>query len=148
MLLHKKNIFETVVDEFNQRNPDVKVLSSKMDWYVSFAYIKKHNFEIAQEIDKLNVQNIMLKNAGFGLFLFAVIFAFEFLVNKLGFAYGVASVICFILTIIMMRESRKYTKWFFGAICQTLVALVISSEQLVDTFPPKIKPSRRSKKNG
>ncbi len=146
LVLYKKSVFDSVVEEFNRRNPGYKVLSNKLDWYVSFAFIKKHDFAVAQEIDKLNVQNIMLKNASFGFLLFAVIFAFEFFVNRFNPIYGISSLICLILVFILARESKKYARWFFEAICQTLVALSVPPDELVEVMHPKEKPSRRSKK--
>ena len=49
---HPKNLFEKTINEFNERNPFIKVSLKEMDWYIVFTYIKKQSMEIADTIDK------------------------------------------------------------------------------------------------
>jgi hypothetical protein len=139
-LFYQKNFRETMIAQLNKSNPWLEVDLSRMDWYVSLMYIRKHNLDLAQEIDKLNVQNVMLRNSSFGILIFAVIFGIDFFLRGYLPNYAIASVFCVIVSVILARESRKFSRWFYHSICQVLVALVITPEQLPLKVLPKAPP--------
>jgi hypothetical protein len=145
-IFHRKNLYETTIADLNKRNRAFDVVLNEIDWYIPFAFIKKKNLDMAQDIDKLNVQNIMLRNSSFGILVFAIIFGIEFFLNGYLLNYAIASVFCLVVSIILARESIKFASWFYQSIYQHLVALLVTSEQLPIKFVSKEKASKQKKK--
>ena len=146
-IFHRKNLFETTIADFNKRNHAIEVMLHEMDWYIPLSFIKKQNLDMAQDIDKLNVQNIMLRNSSFGILIFAIIFGVEFFSSGSSPIYAIASVFCLVVSVILARESIKFAAWFYTSIYQSLVALLITPEQLPIKFISKTKLTKQKKKD-
>lgn len=146
-IFHRKNLYETTIADFNKRNPAIEVLLHEMDRYITFSFIKKQNLEMAQDIDKLNVQNIMLRNSSFGVLLFAIIFGVEFFLSGYSLIYAIASVFCLVMSVILVRESIKFASWFYQSIYQNLVAFLVTPEQLPIKFLSKEKTIKQQKED-
>jgi len=99
---------------------------------------------MAQDIDKFNVTNIMLRNSSFGFLIFAIIFMVEFFLDGYSSNYAIFSISCLIISIILVRQSVKFATWFYQSIFQTLIAMLAKPEQMPVKFTPK---SKRSKQN-
>jgi hypothetical protein len=102
---------------------------------------------MAQEIEKINVQNIMLRSSSFSIFIFAVIFALEFFLSGYSRIYIVGSIFCLGISIILIRESTKFATWYVQAIYQCLIGLVITPEQLPIKFKSRAKLAEKKQKD-
>jgi len=141
-LFRRKDIFESTLMNFNKRNTSVEVGFQEMDWYVAYSFIRNHNADMAKDIDKLNVTNKMLRTSSFGIFLFAIIFTVEFFLNRYSPVYAVLSTSCLITALILAREAVKFSRWFYGSIFQSLVAIIAKPEQMPVKFKSKTKRSK------
>ncbi len=133
-LFRRKNLFEETMEKFNERHPAVDVLFQEMDWYILLSFIKKHNIEMAYDIEKFNVINIMLRNSSFGILVYAAIFVFEFILNNYFWIYAVFAILSLIISIVLVQQSVKFQKWFYESIYQTVIALTIEIEKLPIKF--------------
>jgi len=143
----RRNLIRSALEDLNKANSTFQVSSEHTDWYLYLSFIRKQNPDAAQEIDKLNVQNIMLRNASFAILIFAIIFAVEFVSAGYFYLYGIGSLLCFGTSIILVRESIKFSMWFVRAIYKALVALVITPEQLPIRFVSEVKTTGRKQKS-
>lgn len=144
-LFRRKDLFEVTMSNFNKRHPSFEVLFEEMDWYIPFSFIKKQSLDMAQDIDKFNVTNKMLRNSSFGFFLFAIIFIVEFFLDGHSSVYAIFSVSCLVISIILARQSVKFATWFYQSIFQTLIAILAKPEQMPVKFVVK---SKRAKQDG
>ena len=138
-LFRNKNLFESTMSDFNNRHPTIEVEFNEMDWYISYSFVKKHNLEMAQDIDKFNVTNKMLRTSSFGFLLFAILFLVEFFLNRYASIDAILSVSCFIIAIILVHQAVKFSTWFYQAVFDSLIAIVAKPEQMPITFKPKKK---------
>jgi hypothetical protein len=144
-LFRRKDIFENTMRNFNKRHASFEVGFQEMDWYIPYSFVKNHNLDMAQDIDKLNVTNKMLRTSSFGIFLFAIIFTVEFFLNGYSPVYAILSASCLIIAVILAREAVKFSRWFYETIFQSLVAIIAKPEQMPVKFRSKTK---RSKSDG
>lgn len=141
-LFRKNDLFEVTMSEFNKRHPTIEVQFQEMDWFIPFSFVKKQSLEMAQDIDKFNVINKMLRNSSFGILLFAITFAVEFFLESYSLVFAALSVLCLFIAIILAQQSVKFAKWFFQSIFQSLVAVVATPEQMPVKFKSKSKRSK------
>jgi hypothetical protein len=141
-LFRRNDLFEVTMLEFNKRHPTVEVQFQEMDWFIPFSFVKKQNLEMAQDIDKFNVINKMLRNSSFGILLFAITFAVEFFLESYSLVFAVLSILCLFIAIILAKQSVKFAKWFFQSIFQSLIAVVATPEQMPVKFKSKSKRSK------
>jgi hypothetical protein len=134
-----KNLHQTTLNDFNKRHPNIEIPFQKMDWYVSFAYIKRFSVEMVQELEHLKVINIMLRNSSFGLTIFGVVFAFEFVTRHFVWVYAVASVLCVTTGIVLVKQAVKFSQWFYEGIFQSLVALLSDPQSVSITSEKKTR---------
>jgi hypothetical protein len=144
-----KNLHQATLTDFNKRHPDIEIPFQKADWYVSFAYIKKNSFEMMEELEHLKVTNIMLRNSSFGFLIFGIVFMFEFLSHNFLPIYIIASILCFVIAVVLVKQAVTFQQWFFVGIFQSLAALI--SEPSGDSITVKkrsslaTKPQRKDK---
>jgi hypothetical protein len=145
-IFRRKKLFETTMIDFNKRNPSVEALYQEMDLYIPFYFIEKQSLDMAQDIEKLNAQSIMLRNSSFGILMFAIIFAVEFFLSGNLPVYAFSSVLCFIVSVILAHESVKFATWFYLSIYQSLTALLVKPEQLPIKFLQRKKLLKQQNK--
>jgi hypothetical protein len=127
-------LHEKTVIEWNKKHAGIEVQLNAMPWYVQLSYLKRHNLEMAYDVERFNVTAIMLRGASFGSLTFTIIFAIEFISRGFLWRYSVFSLLCLAAAIILIRESIKYRNWFYNAIYESVLALIITPEQLPIKF--------------
>ena len=138
-LFRRKDIFESTMTDFNKHHPTIEVDFKQMDWYISYSFVKRHNLDMAQDIDKFNVTNKMLRTSSFGFLLFAIVFGVEFFLNKYSSLYAILSVTCLITAVILVCEAVKFSAWFYQAIFDSLIAIIAKPEEMPVKFTLKKK---------
>lgn len=134
-----KNLHQATLNDFNKRHPDIEIPFQKADWYISFAYIKRNSVELVEELEHLKVTNIMLRNSSFGILLFGIVFMFEFISHDFLPIYIIASIICFVISVVLVKQAVTFQQWFYEGIFQSLVAL--TSEPKRDSIIVKKRSS-------
>lgn len=139
-LFRSEDLFERTMTEFNRRQPSLEVNFLDMDWSIFFAFIKKHDSDMALDIDQLKVINVMLRNSSFGSFVFAVIFFLDFIDNVHVPIYAIGSAICLLMALVLGKESVKFQIWFYEGVFQHAIALVLEPKQLPVKLEFESKP--------
>ena len=119
----------------------------KMDWYTLLAFIKRHNLDMAQDVVQFHAVSLMLRSTSFSLFIFAIIFCFEFLLVDRLIGYIFLSVLCLFLSIILIQEAVRYNTYFYRGIYQSVVALIVKPEQLSINFKSESSHQENLKKD-
>ncbi|HKX28157.1 MAG TPA: hypothetical protein VJ302_10715 [Blastocatellia bacterium] len=132
-------LHDQTLTAWNERHSGIDIQYQEMDWYILLSYIKRHSLEMATEVEHFNVTSIMLRGSSFGIMVFALIFAIEFVSRGFHLKYAVFSVLCMLISIIMLREAVKFRKWFYQALYDSVVALIIKPEQLPIKFKARIE---------
>jgi len=132
--LHEKTMLE-----WNKDHSSIEVQSQEMPWYIPLSYIKRHNMEMAYDVERLNVTSIMLRGASFGSLIFTVIFAIEFISRGFLLRYVIFSVLCLTAAIISIFESVRYRTWFYKALYESVIALIITPEKLPIRFKAEVE---------
>jgi hypothetical protein len=130
---------EKTMIEWNKKQSGFEVHPREMPWYISLSYIKRHNLEMAYDVERLRVMSIMLRGASFGAGIFTVIFAIEFISREFLFRYVVFSLLCLAAAVISILESVKYRTWFYKALYESVIALIIMPEQLPIKFKTEVE---------
>jgi hypothetical protein len=140
--LHEKTMIE-----WNKKHSGIEVQSREMPWYIPLSYIKRHNLEMAYDVERFNVMSIMLRGASFGALLFTVIFTIEFFSRGFLFRFLIFSGLCLTAAIISIRESIKFRTWFYKALYESVIALIITPEQLPIKFKTEVERELISERN-
>jgi hypothetical protein len=130
---------EKTMIEWNKKQSGFEVYPREMPWYISLSYIKRHNLEMAYDVERLRVMSVMLRGASFGAVIFTVIFAIEFIGLEFHFKYVIFSLLCLAAAIISILESVKYRTWFYKALYESVIALIITPEQLPIKFKSEVE---------
>ena len=125
-----KELYQNTIQALNKQIPQMEVNLDEMDWYTLIAFIKKQNIDMAGDIEQYNAISIMLRSTSFGLLLFSITFIVDFFLKNYVIGFLFLSIVCFILSVILIRESVTYHTYFFRSIYQSVVALIIQPEQL------------------
>jgi len=129
-LFRRRGLYQATMEEFSSRNAHVKVDWAKMDWFILVSYIRKTNYEMAADVEHLNVSSIMYRNVSFALLLFSIVSTVEFISGN----YSIYLIITFIVfltsSVIMVKRAVELQKWFFQAIFQSIIAISMSEKDL------------------
>jgi hypothetical protein len=134
-----RRLHEKTMMEWNKKQPAIEIQAKEMPWHIPLSYIKRHNLEMAYDVERLNVMSIMLRGASFGGLIFTVIFAVEFISRGFLLRYAIFSILCLTAAIISILESVKYRTWFYKALYESVIALVITPEQLPIKFKTEVE---------
>ena len=132
-----KDVYQKTVSKLNQDLVRMGVSLDIMDWYTLVAFIKRHNVDMAQDVEQYNAISIMLRSTSLGFLLFSGIFGVEFLFSNRLLGFVLLSLICLGLSIVLIQEAVKYHTYFFRSIYQSVVALIMQPEQLSIKFQIK-----------
>ncbi len=135
----KTRLHEKTMMEWNKRYSGIEVQSKEMPWSIPLSYIKRHNLEMAYDVERFNVMSIMLRGASMGALFFTVIFAIEFISNGYLWRYAIFSLVCFTAAIISILEAVKFRTWFYKALYESVIALIITPEQLPIKFKTEVE---------
>jgi len=111
------------------------------DWHVLLAYIRSKNLDLARENERHQAASIMLRNASFGFLLMMCINLWQyFIVWNMLFAF--ISLGFLFLSLLMIRESMKFRRWYYDSILSTILAYRIDLEKSIKPVEPSAKPRK------
>lgn len=114
------------------------------DWPVLLAFLRTKNLELTGDIERQNAISIMLRNVSFGLGMMAVNFVVAFVLYRT-LPNLFAAVILLVVSILVVRESTKFRRWFYDGIFETTLAYRIELEKLIKPKYSGIKHRREEK---
>lgn len=132
-----KDLYQKTVNGLKAENPRLRVDIKDMDWYTLVAFIKRNNLDMALEVEQYNAKSIMLRSVSLGFLIFSSILGLEFVLPGRWLGHLILSLICFLLSIILIKQSIIYHTYFFRSIYQSVVATIIEPDQLSVTIDRK-----------
>jgi hypothetical protein len=136
--IFRKNGFSTqCLNEFKQKHRDQwEINAEDKDWPVLLAFIRTKNLELADETERHNALSIMLRNVSLGVLFMSITTLIQY-VSSWNSSLVLISIILFVLSILLVRDSVKFRRWFYYSIFETILAYRIDLEKI-------IKPVRHS----
>lgn len=115
------------------------------DWPVLLALLRTKNLELAGDIERQNAISIMLRNVSLGLGMMAVNFVIAF-ARYQDLRNIFAAVITLVVSILVVRESTKFRRWFYDGIFETTLAYRIDLEKVIKPkYSSTVRPKREDK---
>lgn len=115
------------------------------DWHVLLAFIRTKNLELGLENERHQASSIMLRNISFGFLILAMVnFAQSRLdgnINSL-----IVGVSLLIVSLITIRESRKFRRWYYDSVLSSVLAYRVDLEKTIKPIDVPVKP--RKSRNG
>jgi hypothetical protein len=131
-LFAPRKLFATVFEELNTTNPNTpKHFKKTVDWYILLGYIKHSNLEMGLEIEQLNAMHIMLRNISFAAFIFSLLPIVELTQASFLPWHAIFSVSSIVISIIAFKQAVKFRRWFYSAICKTVIAIGLETSDLL-----------------
>ncbi len=144
-LFGNKGVSSTALTAFKQRyHSEWAIEIEDKDWPVLLAWLRTKNIELSGDIERQNAISIMLRNVSLGLGIMAINFVVAF--GRYGNPQNIfAAIAMLIISILVMRESSKFRRWFYDTIFETTLAYRIDLEKLIKPKYSGIKPKREGK---
>ena len=101
--------------------PDVKMKFYPRDADLLFNAIQIMNKELADRIEVMRANAIMMRNISFGLFLLAVAEFINFVGQGFLFTYLAVGVACIFSSAISLFQTSKYYEWFYKDVFRTSI---------------------------
>ena len=142
-IFKKRGLSSRVLEKFREENKDWEFIFKDKDWPILRAYIRLHNPDIANVIDRNNALSIMLRNISLGLVFLAIAEAIQF-VNTMNWIHVLLVVLFLFFSYQIAIQARDLQDWFYHGIFQTIIAYRLDLEEWVK--PVKASPKRRNEK--
>lgn len=115
----------------------------QIDWQdkdspILMAFLRTKNLELAGDIERQMAISIMMRNVSLGLGLMAVNFIVSYIIGRAMQDIFVA-VLLAIVSMLAMRESITFRRWYYDALFQTTLAYRIDLEKLIKPKPSGMK---------
>ena len=139
--LFRKNGFSTLcLNEFKEKHRNQwEINVEDKDWPILIAFIRTQNMELAGETERHNALSIMLRNLSLGLLFMSITTVVQFTILR-NSQLVIISAAWFVLSILLVRDSVKFRRWFYYSIFETTVAFRLDLEKI-------IKPVRHTTKH-
>ena len=145
-----EDVLSEVRAEMNKRNDQISFPDVKIDWYVLLAYIRRHNMDMAVEIERFKTIEIMMRNVSFALLLYAALPIIDLIAYGYSTWQGLFALGSLLGCILAVKQALKFDKWFYAGIFETVAALELKPEhipiELIDTSQLAAKGGPQSAK--
>lgn len=115
-LFYKDSLQIRLIDRLRTKYPELKIEFDFSDIHSLFSFIRHHQLELAETIEKYKVIEIMLKNISFALLLFGVQEILFIFIDGFSTSACVLMVVAFLFSIIALRRSALFNYWYWSAI--------------------------------
>jgi hypothetical protein len=120
-LYKRMNLRELAFQEFQRRHPSLETRIQSEDWPALLAYIKRESMDVALDIERHNVTNLMLRNVSLGLISLSLVQLIQFALT-LGLLHLILAIALAVSSIIAGKESLKFGAWFFFGIFEAIAS--------------------------
>ena len=130
IVYRKENHPQQALDELQQRN-DIALRFAPEDWNILLAFIRSNKYELAQYLEKLAIDSIMLRNIStslllLGLLQIVVIARLRFSLQELLVGLGI-----FLLSYLAIRRSLIFRRRFYKVIFEQALVYGSSLQQVL-----------------
>jgi hypothetical protein len=115
-LFYKDNLQRRLIDRLRTSYPDLKIEFDVQDLRVLFSFIRHHQLDLAETIEKYKVINIMLQNISLGLLLAGIYQILNILLNSLTINSIIFLGLTIFFSIVALRRSALFNDWYWSAI--------------------------------
>lgn len=121
-LFEPKPFEQDAFDRFQKRNPDLKVDINPVDWPIWMATIRRESLEMAFEIDRFLAISKMIRGVSLFLLFSGLLALVNVIIARISAWYLPFIVLSFILSVVAVRESIKFKRWFYIVVFETVVS--------------------------
>jgi hypothetical protein len=121
--------------EFRADYPHLTPRFDAHDRSLLLAFLRRRDMEMVAEIERYNVNCIMLRNLSLGLAALGLVLAIYFVVAGLAWPYLLAAALCTGLSLLAARQGLKFKRWYYDATFQAAAAEAMRVEDLFEQTP-------------
>lgn len=129
-LFKPKNLCAETFQEFQRRHPSLQTTIQPGDWAILLAQIRRESIDLALDLERHNATNVMLRNVSVGLMILSLVEVTQ-LARGLGFLHLVLAVVLAGASVVAVRESVKFGRWFFLGVFETIASRSLEASSLV-----------------
>jgi len=115
-LFYKDKLQKRLIDRLKKNYPELKIDFDVQDLRVLFSFIRHHQLELAEAIEKTQVIKIMLQNISLALLLFGVQEMMFIFLNGFSISAVLLLIIAFAFSVFALNRSALFNDWFWSAI--------------------------------
>ncbi len=117
-----ENFEKDALERLKKRNPDLVFNINPSDWAIWFASIRRESMEMALEIDRFLAISKMVRGVSLFLLLSGTLGLVNIILNRISAWYLPFVGLLFVLSIVAVRESIKFKRWFYFEIYETIIS--------------------------
>lgn len=121
-LFELRNFVDDALAQLKKRNLEIETNINAVDWPIWMASIRRESLDLAFEIDRFLAIAKMLRGASIFLLLSGIIILIYVINNRLSPWYLLFSIVSACLSILVVRQSIKYKRWFYFVIFETVIS--------------------------
>ena len=140
---HAKSDGGKALHSLQKLYPDIKMRFYPRDADLLFNAIQIMNKELADRIEVLRANAIMMRNISFGLFLLAVAELINFVGQGFLFEYLGIGVVCLFGSAISLFQTSKYYEWFYKDVFRTSIHYGDSLQAVVNRIRKPSTPKSK-----
>ena len=139
-LFEPKQFEQDTLERFKMKHPVLIVDIDPADWPIWLASIRRESLDLAVEIDRNMAVSKMVRGISLFLLLAGLLALANVLAGRLSAWFLPVIALLFPLSILTVRESIKFKRWFYVVIFETVV-----SRQEPFLFSGKIREDQQTK---
>jgi len=129
-LFKPKNISSVVLEEFKSSHSNLCIKFQDKDWPVLLAYLRRVNAEAADNIERFNVTNIMMRNISFDFAILSLVEVIQFF-RTASLWHLVLSLALIAASVISIQRAIKFARWFYLSNYEAVVAQGLQASDLL-----------------
>ena len=137
-IFKKRGMSGRVLQKFREENTDWEFYFQDKDWPILRAYIRLHNPDVANVIDRNNAISIMLRNISLGLVLLSITEVVQ-LVNSMDWIHILLIALFAFLSFQIAIQARELRDWFYSGVFQTIIAYRLDLAERVKPVKSSVK---------
>jgi hypothetical protein len=141
-LFYQDNLQKRLIDRLKENYPGLKIEFDIKDLRILFSFIRHHQLELAESIEKYKVINIMLQNISLALLLFGIQEIVAIIRNGFSITAGMLLITAFSFSMIALRRSALFNDWYWSAI---FVQALHYGSNILEMFGKPSKKAMRKK---
>lgn len=141
-LFEPENFEQDVLNRFKKRNPTLPVEINATDWAIWLASIRRESMEMGFEIDRFLAIAKMIRGASIFLLFSGILALINVFIARISAWYLPLVAVLVAFSVITVRESIKFKRWFYLVIYET----VVSRQKPFSSKPEKESAPKKSEK--
>jgi hypothetical protein len=124
------------------RYPDESIGFGAIDGNLLVTLIQHNDLKIAEKIETLRVNSILMRNFSFGFFLHGLLYGAKMIVGDISIVSVLILIASFIFSGIALYRARDFDRWFYRDVFQEALVYGNSLQDVLDTSRRKNAPQK------